>query len=380
MEKKPMENTEITSAHSLESNEGQWYAGLKNRYRRIRTALSLAAAPAVVIGAIAAAGQVNCSLNRLGTLAEGGTGGTGAEGGVGGTGGTGAKGGVGGSGGTGLEAGSGGTGGTCVPTDEECNGKDDDCDGEDDNGVTPPDCLEPNQGACEDATDNRVCNGVNGWSECDYGPNYESNNETQCDGVDNDCDGFTDEISDLENYKPACANTQGVCTGVEATCNGANGWECDYGLDYEPVTELTCDTLDNNCNGATDEGCVTLHSTTCHKIGVFANSGSTTFEAGSSNNDINCETAEVTFMSSSGNRIYVWVRDTDNFTITTDVQWSCKSDCSLYLNPPAHAEILNDLSSLGWTDNAAENQNGNDWTYTNDQKVCSRDVFRCDRP
>ncbi len=46
----------------------------------------------------------------------------------------------------------------------------------------------------------------------------------------------------------------GVCAGVSPTCL-ASGWVCLYPAGYEPV-EATCDAVDNDCDGQTDEGCV----------------------------------------------------------------------------------------------------------------------------
>ena len=72
-----------------------------------------------------------------------------------------------------------------------------------------------------------------------------------CDGNDNDCDGSTDEsltapTSDLQS---------GVCVGSVKVCGGASGWlEPNYGTiaNYE-VTETSCDGVDNDCDGLSDE-------------------------------------------------------------------------------------------------------------------------------
>jgi hypothetical protein len=73
-----------------------------------------------------------------------------------------------------------------------------------------------------------------------------------CDGLDNDCDGIVDD--NLGAPTVACL-TKGVCAGTQPTCSGQNGWVCNYPSTYEAIEDdkFGCDTLDNDCNGQTDE-------------------------------------------------------------------------------------------------------------------------------
>ncbi len=77
-----------------------------------------------------------------------------------------------------------------------------------------------------------------------------------CDGIDNDGDGLIDE--DL--IAPPCSLQQGVCAGSVQVCLGASGWsganspECYSQIASYEATEVTCDALDNDCDGQVDEG------------------------------------------------------------------------------------------------------------------------------
>jgi hypothetical protein len=73
-----------------------------------------------------------------------------------------------------------------------------------------------------------------------------------CDGLDNDCDGIVDD--NLGTPTVTCLS-KGVCAGTKPTCTGQNGWVCNYPSTYEAIedTKFGCDGLDNDCNGQTDE-------------------------------------------------------------------------------------------------------------------------------
>ena len=163
---------------------------------------------------------------------------------------------------------------------EACNGVDDDCDGVTDNPAslfTTLACLQ--QGVCAGAVP--TCVGEDGWL-CPYPEEFEAE-ETRCDALDNDCDGATDEglrnacgrcgplgvdlcngadddcdgETDEDSLTEPLGNqlclTEGVCAGAAHSCAGGDGWRCDYPETWE-LDETRCDTLDNDCDGETDEG------------------------------------------------------------------------------------------------------------------------------
>ncbi len=131
---------------------------------------------------------------------------------------------------------------------EICNGVDDDCDGSTDEGLTPPaNFCNPN-GVCAGTT--ARCDGAGGWT-CTYPASYEAT-ETRCDGLDNDCDGLTDEPFPLKGS--GCARGIGACqTTGTYICNAAgDGVECNAPAPGTGSVER-CNGVDDDCDGATDE-------------------------------------------------------------------------------------------------------------------------------
>ncbi len=143
-----------------------------------------------------------------------------------------------------------------------CNGRDDDCDGSVDEGVTTRFHRDADGDGFGDAAMPveacaRPAGHVVDSTDCDDTRGAVSPAALElCDGRDNDCDGGVD---------PGCACTDGttMACGSSATgecalgtqrCIGGSWGECVGAV--APRTE-TCNELDDDCDGATDEGVTT---------------------------------------------------------------------------------------------------------------------------
>ena len=144
--------------------------------------------------------------------------------------------------------------GGAAPGPETCNGLDDDCDGATDEGLFDScytgDPTSIGVGAC--AAGVRRCGSATCFFETI--PSVEV-----CDGLDNDCNG---RVDDGVSVTPGCCSgeaTTELCDGLDNNCDGV----IDEGLTYECAggtyclgggpDEIPCDGMDNDCDGATDE-------------------------------------------------------------------------------------------------------------------------------
>ncbi|MFH2005761.1 MAG: choice-of-anchor D domain-containing protein [bacterium] len=92
---------------------------------------------------------------------------------------------------------------------------------------------------------------------CEYGCTVTNGGVEACDGLDNDCDGTTDGMTEpcYTGGDNGCdangQNCEGICQPGTHTCT-AGSWGICQGQ-VVGQTEV-CDDLDNNCNGQTTEG------------------------------------------------------------------------------------------------------------------------------
>lgn len=128
---------------------------------------------------------------------------------------------------------------------EKCNGADDNCNDEADEGFDVGAACDIGQGECA-ASGTKICSGDGTITVC-TAAGADPAPET-CNGLDDDCDGETDEELGLGD---SCTIGQGACqiTGITVCHDGTA--ICD-GLTLTPTGE-TCNSIDDDCDGETDE-------------------------------------------------------------------------------------------------------------------------------
>jgi hypothetical protein len=160
--------------------------------------------------------------------------------------------------------------GAPAANDASCNSTDDDCDGsvDEDFATTVTHC---GVGACERSGTNSCVNGQ-AHNSCMAGTPAAS--DTTCDGIDDNCNGSTDEgfVSTVSH----CGVGSCARNGTTSCASGSLHDSCTPG--NPAASDTTCDGMDDNCNGSTDEGYAPMQ-TNCG-IGGCARTGTTSCVGG----------------------------------------------------------------------------------------------------
>jgi hypothetical protein len=143
----------------------------------------------------------------------------------------------------------------CDNADNDCDSKVDGADG--DLLIDDPQLCNKQLGACKGSR-KPVSLCVNGkWSLCaeaqyvSWNSGYKTTE--QCDNVDNDCTGITDEGCDDDN--DGFCNKNALVVGFVPTCELGLGDCNDEDFALNPGAIELCDNKDNDCDGDFDEGC-----------------------------------------------------------------------------------------------------------------------------
>ncbi len=160
---------------------------------------------------------------------------------------------------------------------ELCNGLDDNCDGSTDEGVTwdgaalGAPCV--GIGVCGAGV--VVC-GKAGKATCSTMPDAPGVDEPQelCNGLDDDCDGATDEGFAWQGAPlgQPCSG-QGACGPGTVECSASGVVTCSTlaGGSATQVSAELCNNSDDDCDGLTDEDAQPLDAPSCKPVGICAN-------------------------------------------------------------------------------------------------------------
>ncbi len=157
---------------------------------------------------------------------------------------------------------------------EFCEGVDNDCDGVTDEGFVLGASCTAGLGVCQ-AAGVTVCAPGGLGTQCSAVPGMPAADDSACNGLDDDCDAATDE--DYASVPTSCG--VGACTASGSTsCAGGSVVDsCTQGT--PAADDSACNALDDDCDAATDEDYGSV-STSCG-IGACAASGSTSCAGGS---------------------------------------------------------------------------------------------------
>ena len=154
---------------------------------------------------------------------------------------------------------------------EVCDGLDNNCNGQIDEGVTTTYYADNDGDGFGNTNETtQACSAPSGFvinnTDCnDNNANINPNATEICDGLDNNCNGQTDEGVSTTYYADTDGDGFGNPNNTTQACSVPNGFvsnntDCDdLNANINPSATEICDGLDNNCNGQIDEGVTTTY-------------------------------------------------------------------------------------------------------------------------
>ena len=180
---------------------------------------------------------------------------------------------------------------------EICDGKDNDCDGQTDEGFTLTTYYldSDNDGYGSFVNSTQACSQPEGYvtvsGDCNDNNAAINPGATEvCDGIDNNCNTGVDEgLPETVYYKDLDADGYGNPSATVSRCSQPSGWvtnngDCnDNNAAINPAATETCDGIDNDCDGQTDEGCAQPPTISINDITVDESQGLATLTVTLSN-------------------------------------------------------------------------------------------------
>ena len=277
---------------------------------------------------------------------------------------------------------------------ERCDGVDNDCDGEIDEDLTEiwyadgdgDGYGDPDSGAAScDPKQGYVDNG----EDCDdTNPTALPGESEVCDGVDNDCDGDTDEGVTETYYADTDSDGYGDSSSTTEDCSlpsgyAANATDCDdTETSVNPGAIEICNDIDDDCDGSIDEGATSIFYEDTDGDG-YGDSSSTTEDceapSGYSADGSDCDDDDAAINPGATEVCDEVDNDCDGSTddgAAAPQSWYADDDGDSYGDPDISVEDCDAPS--GYVDNDEDCDDGNNTISPDGTEVCNGEDDDCD--
>ncbi len=275
---------------------------------------------------------------------------------------------------------------------ETCNTIDDDCDGTTDEGVQTTFYADADNDTYGDlATTTSACSAPTGYvsnsTDCNDASAAVNPGATEtCNSIDDDCDGSTDEGVQTTFYADADSDTYGDLATTTSACSAPAGYvsnstDCnDASAAVNPGATETCNAIDDDCDGSTDEGVQTTFYADADSdtYGELATTTSAcTAPAGYVSNSTDCNDASAT--------VYPGATETCN-TIDDDCDGTTDEGVQTTFYADADSDTYGDLATttsacsapVGYVSNSTDCNDASATVYPGAAETCNTIDDDCD--